>query len=528
MKKDLIFSVRGKELSIAMLEDDLLVELHRDRMDLKFLVGDIYLGRVKKVMPGLNAAFIDIGSEREAFVHYHDLGDNFVAFNRYVQACLDDRRHISVNAEPRVKGEGPLPKDGNIQDVLKQGQYIMVQIIKEPINTKGPRLSGEISIAGRNMVMIPREGKVSISQKIKTNAERTRLKKAVASVKKNWYGVIIRTVAEDKDTAELATELRMMERRWQKVLDQLAKSNGVTQLFEESSRSVSILRDLFTPDYHALYVDDDVVYSEVRQYVELIAPERADCVKIYRDQQPIFDKFNITKSIKSLFSRTVSFRRGAYLIIDKAEAMFVIDVNSGSRLTPEQTPEQIAYEVNEQAAIEIARQLRLRDIGGIIVVDFIDMGDAQNRQKLYDKMTQLMQNDRAKHCVLPLSKFGLMQITRQRVRPALEVETEETCPTCGGTGRSKASILLVDEIEEKVELSAELLHYKQVRLEVHPYVAAYIRKGLINNIIRWRLQYGIRVKLVAREELGMLEYTFYDNHGDEINFRAIEHVVNDR
>lgn len=527
MKKDLIFSVKDKELSIAMLEDDVLVELHRDRMDLKFLVGDIYMGRVKKVMPGLNAAFIDIGSEREAFVHYHDLGDNFIAFNKYVQACLNDRRHIQSNIESRTKAEGPLPKDGNIQDVLQQGQYIMVQIVKEPINTKGPRLSGEISIAGRNMVMIPRESKISVSQKIARGAERTRLRRAVASVKKGWYGVIIRTVAENKEAAELASELRTMERRWQKVLDALAKCKGVEQLYEESSRSVSILRDLFTPDYHAIYVDDDVVYSEVRSYVELIAPDKAGCVKIYRDREPIFDKFNITKSIKALFSRTVSFKRGAYLIIDKAEAMHVIDVNSGSRLNKEQTPEQIAYEVNELAAIEIARQLRLRDIGGIIVVDFIDMAEAVNRQKLFDKMTQLMATDRAKHCVLPLSKFGLMQITRQRVRPALEVETQETCPTCGGTGKAKASILLVDEIEEKVELSRDLLHYKRVRLEVHPYVAAYIRRGLINTRMRWRLQYGIHVDLVARQELGIMQYAFYDKHGDEINFRAIANVVND-
>lgn len=536
MKKELIIGVNDKQLTIAIMEDDVLVELHRDDLERKYSVGDIYLGKVRKVMPALNAAFIDIGSEREAFVHYHDLGENFLAFNRYVQSCLNDRRHIQADSGmpiPTIDSAtsdavGLLPKDGKIEDVLQAGQFIMVQIIKEPINTKGPRLTGEISLAGRNLVLMPRESKVSVSQKIKSHSERNRLRRIIGGVRKNWYGVIIRTVAEGQIQTELENELRAMEKRWLKVLDQLKVAQGIAQLYEESSRTVSILRDLFTPEYEAVYVDNDIVYSEVYSYVELIAPDKLSCVKPYRDTQPIFDHFDITKNIKALFARTVSFKRGAYLIIDKAEAMHVIDVNSGSRMKADKSPEEIAFEVNMAAADEIARQLRLRDIGGIIVVDFIDMMEPTNRQKLYEHMLLLMSHDRAKHNILPLSKFGLMQITRQRVRPALEVTTDEVCPTCGGTGRSGASILLVDEIEEHVEQAHDLLHYKWIKLEVHPYVAAFIRSGLISTRMRWQLQYGIRVRLVARQQLGMLEYKIYDIHGDEINFRAIANVVNDR
>lgn len=527
MKKELIISVNDRLLTIAIMEDDVLVELHHDSMDSKYQVGDIYLGRVKRIMPGLNAAFIDIGSEREAFVHYHDLGDNFPTFNHFVQNCLNDRKHIQPVFTPSQPYR-QLEKDGNIQDVLKVGELIMVQIIKEPINTKGPRLTAEISIAGRNLVMIPLNDKVSVSQKIKQNPERSRLRKIVSSVKQKWYGIIIRTLAEGKQKAELESEIRTMEKRWIKILDNLKTADVHSQLYQESSRVVSILRDLFTPEYSAVYVDNDVILSDVYSYVELIAPEKVSCVKPYRNSTPIFEHFGIEKNIKSLFSRTVSFKRGAYLIIDKTEAMHVIDVNSGSKIKGDMSPEEISFDVDMAAAEEIARQLRLRDIGGIIVIDFIDLDDPLNRQKLYEHMLLLMNNDRAKHNILPLSKFGLMQITRQRVRPALEIQTEEICPTCGGTGHSRASILLVDEIEEKVELANHMLHYHWVRLEVHPYVASFIKKGIISTKLRWMLQYGVYVSVESRQALGILEYHFYDRSGDEINFKAIANIVNDR
>lgn len=510
MTKELVISAQTDQISLALLEDRNLVELHRDTLQHSFSVGNIYLGRVKKILPGLNAAFIDIGHSKEAFIHYHDLGVQFLTLNNYVNQVLSDRKR-----EPSVKRLADLPKDGNIQDYLKQGQYIMVQITKEPINTKGPRLSGEISIAGRNMVLLPLGDKVTVSQKIKAKEERSRLRKLVMSIKSPLYGLIIRTVAEDKKVAELDAELKAMEKRWLKTLVELRKSKGISLLYEESGRTVSILRDFFTPDYEAIYVDSPIIYDEVKAYVELIAPERNGIVKLYEDEMPIFDSFAITKQIKSLFGRTVSFKRGAYLILDRAEAMHVIDVNSGTRTKADQTQEENALEVNLAAGTEIARQLRLRDMGGIIVVDFIDMDVAANRNLLYEHMVKLMSTDRARHNILPLSKFGLMQITRQRVRPAMEIDTTEVCPTCLGTGKSRSSLLLADEIEEKIERVKEVYGVNRFRIQVNPYVAAFLKRGLPSVLTKWKMRYGFGIKLQEIQDLGFLEYKFVDKLGDE-------------
>lgn len=510
MTKELVISAQTDQISLALLEDRNLVELHRDTLQHSFSVGNIYLGRVKKILPGLNAAFIDIGHSKEAFIHYHDLGVQFLTLNNYVNQVLSDRKR-----EPSVKRLADLPKDGNIQDYLKQGQYIMVQITKEPINTKGPRLSGEISIAGRNMVLLPLGDKVTVSQKIKAKEERSRLRKLVMSIKSPLYGLIIRTVAEDKKVAELDAELKAMEKRWLKTLVELRKSKGISLLYEESGRTVSILRDFFTPDYEAIYVDSPIIYDEVKAYVELIAPERNGIVKLYEDEMPIFDSFAITKQIKSLFGRTVSFKRGAYLILDRAEAMHVIDVNSGTRTKADQTQEENALEVNLAAGTEIARQLRLRDMGGIIVVDFIDMDVAANRNLLYEHMVKLMSTDRARHNILPLSKFGLMQITRQRVRPAMEIDTTEVCPTCLGTGKSRSSLLLADEIEEKIERVKEVYGVNRFRIQVNPYVAAFLNRGLPSVLTKWKMRYGFGIKLQEIQDLGFLEYKFVDKLGDE-------------
>ena len=522
MQKELVINAQNDQISIALLEDKNLVELNKDTLQHSFVVGNIYLGRVKKLMPGLNAAFIDIGSEKEAFIHYHDLGQQFLTFNNYVHQVLDDRKH-----EPKVKRMPDLPKDGQIKDVLQQGQFIMVQIVKEPINTKGPRLTGEISIAGRNMVLLPLGDKVSVSQKIKSNEERVRLRKLVQSIKSPSFGVIIRTVAEEKRVAELDSELKMMEKRWQKVVNELRRAKGISLLMEESSRTVSILRDLFTPEFEAVHVNSPSVYEEVVSYVEMIAPELKNIVKLYDGELPIFDNFAITKQIKSLFGRTVSFKRGAYLIMDKAEAMHFIDVNSGTRTKASQTQEENALEVNMAAATEIARQLRLRDMGGIIVIDFIDMNEGANRNQLFEHMQQLMSADRARHNILPLSKFGLMQITRQRVRPALEVDTMETCPTCFGTGKAKPSILFTDQLEEKIELVKEVYKTSRFTMHLHPYVAAFINKGLPSQLLKWKMKYGWGIRILPVQDLGFLQYRFVDKNGDELDLNSTQAMLDE-
>lgn len=512
MNKELVINVNKEQVNIALLEDSNLVELNQDKLTQQFVVGNIYLGKVKKIMKGLNAAFVDIGHEKEAFIHYHDLGPQFASLNDLTSKVLNDRKHA-----PKYTELPDIEKNGNISSVLTVGQFILVQIVKEPINTKGPRLSGELSIAGRNMVFLPTGNKVSVSQKIKTREERTRLRKLMQSIKPPHYSVILRTVAEEKRVAELDTELKNITKRWNKCLDALRHSNGIALLHEESSRVVSILRDLFTPEFQNVHVNDKTVFEEVKQYVNLIAPEGNSIVKLYKGELPIFDNFAITKQVKSSFGRTVSFKRGAYLILDQTEAMHVIDVNSGTRTKASQSQEENALEVNTLAAAEIARQLRLRDMGGIVVIDFIDMSEGKHRQELYESMQKFMANDRARHNILPLSKFGLMQITRQRVRPALKVEIEETCPTCFGTGKAKPSILFTEQLENHMNVVVNKMGIKAFTIEVHPYVEAYVTKGWRSIKSKWKKQYSRELKIKPVQELGFLQFRFMDKNGDIIN-----------
>ena len=468
-------------------------------------------------MPGLNAAFVDVGHEKDAFLHYLDLGSNFNTLYQFTTQILSDRK--KVPAIQKVKQLPEIEKNGSINDILKPGQDILVQIAKEPISTKGPRLTAEISIAGRFLVLMPFSDKVSVSQKIKTEEERQRLKQLIQSIKPKGFGVIVRTVAEEKKVAELDNELKILVKRWEEAIAKVQQSKGVSLILEELGRTVGIIRDLFSPNFKHIHINDQSVYTEVRDYVELIAPERKDIVKLYKEEAPIYDSFGITKQIKSAFGKTVSFKSGAYLIIEHTEALHVVDVNSGNRSKAGNGQEANALDVNLAAADEIARQLRLRDMGGIIVVDFIDMHETENRQKLFDRMREAMSKDRAKHNILPLSKFGLMQMTRQRVRPVMDIDIEETCPTCYGTGHTKPSILFTDQLESKIDYLVNKLNIKDFTLHLHPYVDAFISKGLVSMKLQWKLKYGKGCKVIASQKLGFLQYKFYDKKGIEINLQ---------
>lgn len=407
-----------------------------------------------------------------------------------------------------------------MQNTLKVGQEVLVQIVKEPISTKGPRLTCELSFAGRYMVLMPFYDKVSVSSKIKKGEERTRLKQLVQSITPKNFGVIVRTSAEGKRVAELDAEMKVLLKRWEEAIKQVQKTTARPQIvFEETSRAVALLRDLFNPTYDGIHVNDDDIYNQVRDYVSLIAPDKVDIVKKYNGTVPIFDNFNVTKQMKSSFGKTVNYKRGAYLIIEHTEALHVVDVNSGNRTRSENGQEQNALEVNLGAADELARQLRLRDMGGIIVVDFIDMNLAEDRQMLYERMCKNMQKDRARHNILPLSKFGLMQITRQRVRPAMDVNVEETCPTCFGRGKIKSSILFTDQLESKIDQLVNKIGIKKFRLHVHPYVAAYINQGFISLKRKWQMKYGIGVTIVPSQKLAFLQYEFYDRKGNFIDMK---------
>jgi ribonuclease G len=460
-------------------------------------------------MPALNAVFVDVGHEKEAFLHYLDLGSGFLTTQKYVSKVVSDRRRIPDIS--KIERQPECTKEGQIGDYLKVGDTLLVQVIKEPINSKGPRLSAEISITGRNFVLIPFIDKVMVSNKISRNSERGRLKQLVQSIKPHGFGVIVRTVAEDKRVAELDNELRILVKRWEECVKTLQHKEPVSLISQELGRTIGIIRDIFSPEFENIHVNDQTVYEEIKQYLELIAPEASKVVKLHTGDQPIFDKFDITRQMKTGLGRTVGFKKGGYLIMDRTEALFSIDVNSGSKKLFEDQ-EQNAFHFNMLAADEIVHQLRLRDIGGIIVVDFIDMDDKGNQQALYDRMRELMSHDRAKHNVLPLSKFGLMQITRQRVRPAVEMDVMETCPTCMGKGKIQSSIFFTDQIVEQIEAMVAQ-HGRGLRLHLHPFVYAYICKGIWNQKRQWALRYGVRV--IENQSLGMLETKFFTRKGEE-------------
>jgi ribonuclease G len=516
VNKDLIIDVGDSEVSLALLEDKHLIELNKEKRNVKFSVGDIYLGKVKKIMPGLNAAFINVGYERDAFLHYLDLGAQFKTQQKYYSLAL--QKQGRVPPVHRFKPEQDIDKDGKITDVLTTGQTVIVQITKEPISTKGPRLASEISLAGRNLVLMPYSDKVSISSKIESPEEKARLKALVQSIKPRNYGVIVRTAAEGKKVAALDAELRELVHKWESAFNNIKKESKYPRLFiGEMNRTSTILRDMLNVTFNSIHINDHSLAEDIRKYIREIAPEKEKIVKVYKNTLPIFDHFGINKQIKALFGKTVSFRHGAYLIIEHTEALHVIDVNSGNRSRSGNNQEDNALEVNMEAAAEIARQLRLRDMGGIIVVDFIDMQSSENKQQLFEKMKEVMAGDRTKHNILPLSKFGLMQITRQRVRPEMHIVTDEQCPSCQGTGITKPTILFTDELESGLSYIVDKIKTRKVILNVHPFVAAYLKRGLFPICRKWNFKYRLKLKIQAVTSYHMLEYHFFDHYDNEID-----------
>ena len=518
MKSELIVDVQPTEVSIALLEDSRLVSLQKEARNIAYAVGDIYLAKVKKLMPGLNAAFVNVGYEKDAFLHYLDLGSQFSTYSAFLKQVLDE--HKTDASVSKIKRLPDIDKHGSVTDVLQPGQQLLVQIVKEPISSKGPRLTTEITFTGRYMVLIPFGDKISVSQKISSTEEKLRLRQLIDSIKPKNFGVIIRTSAEGKSVRELHHELKTLLRCWEETVAKAQKASAPALIFEEESRIVGMLRDVFSPTFESIHVNDKEIFSQISKYVNLISPESKDIVKLYEDDVPIFDHFSITRQIKSSFGKTVSFKSGAYVIIEHTEALHVIDVNSGNRSKAAPDQESNALEVNLRAADEIARQLRLRDMGGIIVIDFIDMNKAEHRQALYDHMREVMANDRARHNILPLSKFGLMQITRQRVRPVLDIVTTETCPSCFGKGEVMPSLLFTDTLFEKLQYVVNVLGLRNFRMYVHPYVEAYIKKGLFSSIYgTWRRQLGRTFKIIPDQALAMLQYRVIDQQGNELDLK---------
>lgn len=510
--KDLIVDVGSTEVRIALQENRRLVELNKESSKgHSYSLGDVYLGKVKKVMPALNAAFVDIGDEKEAFVHYLDLGLYFYAFDEFVK-----KTNSNVNPGDlfsRIKIGSPLEKEGRIEKILTPGQMVIVQIVKEPISTKGSRLTAEISLAGRNIVLLPFAEKVSVSQKISSKEEKKRLETLVKSILPKNYGAIIRTASEGKNAAILVAELKALIKKWEDSWQKLSRSKNVQQLVTEYSKTTTILRDLLSDSFSNIYVNSAKDYDEIRKYISVISPEQEKIVKLYEGKEPIFDHFDVTRQIKSSFGKVVPIKQGAYLVIETTEALNVVDVNSGTRAKNKEQEEN-TFDVNCYAAEEIARQLRLRDMGGIVIVDFIDMETQEHRNALYKRMTELMANDRAKHNVLPLTKFGLMQITRQRVRPVTEINTTEQCPLCHGTGKISSSLVIDEQIERQLSYYVTEKKLKTLTLKVGPILGAYLSRGLFNSYLsRWKKKYKCKITLTEVSDFTVLQNEFYDEKG---------------
>ncbi|MFH1160991.1 MAG: Rne/Rng family ribonuclease [bacterium] len=514
MNKELIINSTPQGVEIALLEDKLLVELNKEKSNNEYGVGDIYLGKVKKIMPGLNAAFVDVGYGKDAFLHYLDLGPQVQSLLKYIKAAQSGKTENMSIVDFHM--EEDIQKTGKINQVLKPNQHVLVQIAKEPISTKGPRVTSELAFAGRYIVLIPFSDKISVSQKIKSSEERNRLKRLITSIIPKNCGVIIRTVAENKLVADLDQDLRNLYHRWESISKKLINTTPPQKIIGEIDRTSAIVRDVLNESFNQIVVNDATLSEEIRNYIQKIFPDKAHIVKHYSGRIPVFESYGIDKQIKSSFGKEVTIKSGTYLIIEHTEALHVIDINSGHRVKADNNQETNALEVNMEAAVEVARQLRLRDMGGIIVIDFIDMTLGQNRRKLFDKLRDEMKRDRAKHSILPPSKFGLVQITRQRVRPEMNVQIQEKCPACDGTGQIRPSLLLTDEIENNLSYLIHEQNEKELTVTVHPFVYAYIKKGFFNLQRTWRKQFHQRINVESQNANHFLEYHFYNKNGDEI------------
>jgi len=512
---ELVVNSKPSGLWIALLRDGKLLELHEEKGNNDYSVGDIYLGKVRKVVPSLNAAFVNVGYEKDAFLHYHDLGPQFQSLNKFTQDTLRGKQNVSDLLY--FKSEKDINKDGKITDVLSANRDVLVQVVKEPISAKGPRLNSEITLAGRYIVLVPFSNKISISQKIKDYAERDRLRDILKSILPKNFGVIIRTVAKGKKIVEIDNDLKTLVARWKQMHTSLKNAKPPKRVLGELDRASSLLRDTLNENFTKIHVNDEELLHEMKEYITDIAPKRVNILQKYNGKHDIFEHFGINKQIKTLFGKKVPLQSGGYLIIEHTEAMHVVDVNSGNRSAKNDTQEKNAIAVNLEAAEELARVMRLRDMGGIICVDFIDMHSRENNKLLHSRMKELMKEDKAKHSVIPPSKFGVVEITRQRVRPVTNIETTEVCPACDGSGKIQASLMFADEIEN--ELSFLLLDRKEkkVSLHVHPYLEGYFKKGWNSRRFQWFKKYKKWIQVVADSNMHLMEHKFFNAKGEQIN-----------
>ena len=514
MSNELIINSTREGCRIALLKDKRLVEFHQDEEKSFYNVGDIYLGSVKKIVPGLNAAFVDLGYEKDAFLHYLDLGPQVLSLNRFTKSVLLKKQ--SSTKLSNFKKEQDIDKEGKMNQVLIRGQNILVQIAKEPISTKGPRLTSELSLSGRYLVIVPFSDIIKISKKVNNSKEQLRLRRLIGSIKPEGFGVIVRTIAQGKDAKELDTDIKNLVERWNTGIEKLVNAKPKDKIIGEVNRANTILRDMFREPLDSILVDDQQQYLSVKDFINEVSPDKEKIVKQYTGKSKIFEALGIEKQLKTSFGRTVSMPNGGYLVIEHTEAMHVIDVNSGNKSNKEDNQEDTALKVNLEAALEVARQLRLRDMGGIIVVDFIDMRKIENKRALLDVIKEEMKGDRSKNTILPLSRFGLMEITRQRVRAVLSISTRESCPNCNGTGKISASIQIADKVDNAIKNAFESKNVKNVTLSLHPYLYTYFVIGVFSRRFKWFLKYLRWVKIIEDSSLALTNFELKNKNGQQI------------
>ncbi len=513
LEKELIINSTPTEVEIALLENGKLVELHYQKTNTNFTVGDIFVGRIRKLMPGLNAAFVDIGHKKDAFLHYTDLGPRLRSLVKYSNESISGKQNTHLL--DRFTFEPEIIKTGKITQVLNKRERLLVQILKEPISTKGPRLSCEVTIPGRYVVLTPFSDIIAVSKKISSSDERKRLRTLIESIKPKNFGLIVRTAAEGKRVAELHEELMGLMGKWEEIHKQLHQAEPPKKLLSELDKASSILRDVLSDSFNKIVVNDKELYENTKTLLNSISPDQVKIVKHHKSNKAIFDAYGVSRQIKSSFGKTATMPSGAYLVIESTEAMHVVDVNSGHKVTTGEQA-QAVLNVNLESADEIARQMRLRDIGGIIIIDFIDMRNPEHKRQLVKAMRDAMRRDRAQHTILPLSKFGLMQITRQRVRPEVKINTAEVCPSCEGSGKINPSILLTDNIERDLEYILQSRPNSKIQLHVHPYIYAFMKQGLPSMQMRWFMKYFKWIKIFSKGNYQVMQYTFFDDNDDEI------------
>lgn len=513
MVRELVIHSNTTGVEIALLENKRLMEYHIDRYDQNdFSAGDIYLGRIKKINPGLNAAFVDICHDKDAFIHYSDLSPSLLSLKKFTQSITDSAQSALLNS---FELEEHISKDGKIQDVLEKGDWVITQIMKEAISTKGPRMTCEVTIPGRYVVLAPFTNSVGISKKITDNTERQRLTQIIESIRPKNFGIVVRTNAQNLGEAEIRKDVESLLDKWEKLKNGLAEPKSPRRLLSEMRKSFSLIRDMLNDSFERVICDNAKLFDELKDYLGEKAPQYSDKLELYRGLRPIFDEFDVTRQVKNSFGKNVTLKSGAYLVIEHTEALHVIDVNSGPKINTTLDQDTNAFNVNCEAALEIARQMRVRDIGGIIVIDFIDMKSSEYRAKTHQAVEEAMRADRAKHSILPISKFGLMEITRQRVRSEIILESDKNLLP------SKTDLPTPESISDNIEKEiSSLKGYEasgnKYNLNVHPFVSAYLQKGLIPKKWHWYFQSKILIDIVEDSSLALSEFYIINKQRDKV------------